>query len=227
MNFYKNNQKFLITILILAVIALTAQHFQPKPAVAPVVEIPAATSTEPVAPVTHSNGVITFEVPENYGLALNKEQILVQSYIPSCDDAFDYCLYYNGTKYSGTNFGGAGLRIKKRDDLKTVATCLNTSPANYTGLKSKVVASTTLYTIASFAGIGDAGMGHSASGELYRLAYDGTCHEFETRVSMTQFANYPEGSIKEFSGTDKNTVLAELKNLILNVKVGNGEKLSF
>lgn len=227
MNFYKHNQTFIITIIVLIVIAVSAQYFQPKSEVVPVVETPVATTTEPVSPIMHSNGVITFEMPSGFSLALNKEQISVQSYIQSCDDSFDYCLYYNGTKYSGTNFGGAGLRIKKRDDLKTVATCLNTSPANYTGLKSKVVASTTLYTISSFDGIGDAGMGHYASGALYRLSYDGTCHEFETRVSATQFANYPQGNIKEFTKTDTNAVLEELKNIITNVTIGNNQKLAF
>jgi len=230
MNFHKNNKHILIILLVLIAIALIGKSMTPKPLDTPIVEeIPMATTTEPVeeAPMTQSNGIITFAVPKDFGLALTVDQIMNKHYIPSCDNTFDYCLYYNGTKYDGTNFESAGLRIKNRTDLKTVATCLNTSPDSFPGLKSQVVASTTSYMVASFPGIGDAGAGHYASGEFFRLAYDGTCHEFETRVGATQFLNFPAGTKREFTGDDSIALRKELRDIITNSTLRGGEKLSF
>ncbi len=226
MNFYRHNKGIIIMVIVLILIALAGQYIQ-KTQTPIVEENLIATTTESTAPITYSNGIITFVVPEDFGLALNKEQILENAYIPPCDDTFDYCLYYNGIAHIGTNFESAGIRIKNRTDLKTVATCLNTSPENYTGLKSTVVASTTAYTISSFPGIGDAGAGHYASGELFRLAYDGTCHEFETRVGASQFANFAEGSMKEFTAADSKKVMGELKDIISTMTLRGGEKISF
>lgn len=171
---------------------------------------------------TTSNGTISFVRPSNFGLALNKSQITINSYIPPCDENFDYCLYYKENTYANTNFGSAGVRIKKRNDL-TSATCLTAQPNGYTGLTPKTVASTTAYTLVSFP-VGDAGMSHYANGELYRLAYKGTCHEFETRISATQFGVYEEGTKVEFKDAE---LKDEIKNILNSIQLSGGEKLSF
>ncbi|MES2985630.1 MAG: hypothetical protein V4686_00710 [Patescibacteria group bacterium] len=170
-----------------------------------------------------SNGVISFDTPQDFGLATTVEQILVTSYIPPCDPNFDYCLYFNGKEYQNTNFGSAGIRIKKRTDLATVDACINTPPEGYVDMKPTNISSTGVYILSSFP-IGDAGMGHYASGELYRLSYRGVCHEFETRISATQLANYPEGTKVEF----KDEVLKErIKNVLQSVELAGGEVITF
>jgi hypothetical protein len=205
----------------------------------PVVESPATTSVAATVPattteattspneLTHSNGSISFTTPASFGLAVNEDQVLVKSYIPPCEENFDYCLYYNGSEFKNTNFGGAGIRIKKRADLANQSQCLTAQPLGYTGMKATVVSSTTAYAVSMFGPIGDAGAGHYASGELYRLAYNGTCHEFETRISATQFANYPEGSIKEFSTADQIKVKEMQKDFLNSVKLSSGEVVRF
>lgn len=170
---------------------------------------------------TTSNGVISFEKSEDFGLALNTEQITVTSYIPPCDDNLDYCLYYSGKEFVNTNFGSAGIRIKNRKDISEVNKCLMTPPTGYEVFKPTRTATTTAYSLSVF-NIGDAGAGHYANGELYRLAYKGTCHEFETRISATQFANYPEGTKEEF----KDTVLkAKIKSILNGIELVGGEEL--
>lgn len=221
MGLNRNNKKILIIVTVLIIIGLISNRLGST------VQAPTIDESQISTTLTHSNGILSFDIPDDFGLALNKDQILVNGYIPACDDVFDYCIYYNDIKYKDTNFNSAGLRIQNRLDLKTINTCLNTSPNNYTGLKSKIVASTTDYIVSSFAGIGDAGAGHYASGELYRLAYDGTCHEFETRVGLTQFANYPAGSIKEFTLADQNELKAKMLDIIKNIVLSSGEKLAF
>jgi len=45
---------------------------------------------------TVSDGVIKISIPSSeFGLAVTPEQIMVTSYIPPCDENFDYRLYYN------------------------------------------------------------------------------------------------------------------------------------
>jgi len=46
MNFYKNNRTFIITLIVLIIVALTAQYLQPKPDIAPGVETPGATTDD-------------------------------------------------------------------------------------------------------------------------------------------------------------------------------------
>ncbi len=228
MNFYKNNKNLIITVIILMIIAVTSKQFGNKQPEEPIVDkVSVATTTEPYKYTIQSNGIITFTTPEDFGLASNNDQLLINSYIPPCDADFDYCLYYKGTVYTVTNFESAGVRIKNRTDLKTVATCLNAQPTGYTGLKSTMVASTTSYKVSSFLGIGDAGAGHYSSGELFRLAYDETCHEFETRIGATRFANFPEGSIKEFSEASQKEISSKLKDIVFGITLKNGEKISF
>ncbi|MBC7766952.1 hypothetical protein H7Y21_03100 [Arenimonas sp.] len=226
MNFYKNNKGTIITVIVLILIALGGRYFQKK-ATPIIVEVPSATTTLAATPQTHSDGVITFVVPKDFELALNSEQIIASSYIPPCSDIFNYCLYYTGSEYVGTNFEATGIRIQNRIDLKTVITCLNTSPTGYTGLRSTIMASTTNYTISLFQGIGDAAMGHYTNGELFRLAYDGTCYEFETRVGASQFANSVEGSIKEFTAADSKSVIQKLRDIITTITLKGGEKILF
>ncbi len=179
---------------------------------------------------TTSDGTITFAKPADFGLATNKAQVLVHSYIPPCSEGFTYCLYYNGGDYKGTNFESAGVRIQKRADLSTERTCLNTPPS---GFDAKTVPtsqrSADAYSSSVFGNVGDAGAGHMAQGSLYRLYVrsNSTCYEFETRVGQTQFANYPAGTIQEFTSSDQAAIQAKLLNFVQSIAIPSGEKNLF
>jgi hypothetical protein len=178
------------------------------------------------ARVTHSTKDIVFGVPDDFGFAVNKDQILVHSYIPSCDENFDYCIYYNGNKYEGTNFEAAGVRISKRTDLQSKETCLQTSPEGYIDFQSKILDQGN-YSTSVFSPMNNAGAGHFASGKLYRLFVDGSCYEFETRIGQTQFAYYPPGAIKEFTKRDQSDIEARLQQVIDSISLKNGVKVEF
>ena len=51
--------------------------------------------------MTLAGGEMSLSVPEGYGLAVTADQLLAKSYIPACDEGFDYCIYYNGDKFKG------------------------------------------------------------------------------------------------------------------------------
>jgi hypothetical protein len=195
---------------------------------------PVGFSPSPTASVNNqsiSDGTITVSYQGGeFGLATTPGQILVNSYIPPCDSNFDYCLYYNGSAYRGTNFESAGLRIKKRTDLSAERLCLNAPPEGFSATTTPAAtASTNTYSTSVFSPVGDAAAGHFSKGSLYRLYLRGTstCYEFETRVGQSQFQNYPSGTIKEFTAADQANVEAKLRSILNTVTLKNGERVMF
>lgn len=187
-----------------------------------------ATTTQ-VGSQSLSDGTIQFNYPADFGLAVTQAQLsgMVHSYIPPCNENFDYCLYYNGQDFAGSNFESAGIRISKRTDLAAERLCLNTPPAGYTNMTPSTK-SYDNYSASIFSPIGDAGAGHYASGELYRvfLRQANKCYELETRIGETQYANYPAGSIKQFTDSDRNVVYAKFKNILASLEIAsNSEKI--
>jgi hypothetical protein len=179
---------------------------------------------------TTSDGTISFATPTDWGLATTKDQILTKSYIPPCDDQFNYCLYYNGTEFEGSNFGSAGLRIEKRTDLTTEHTCLQTSPEGFdSSVKPTSTTSGDGYSSSVFGNVGQGAAGHIAEGQLYRLFVrsNSSCYEFETRISQTQFANYPAGTIKQFTDAMQQAVQAQLTLMVQSISLPSGQKNLF
>ena len=164
-----------------------------------------------------AGGELSFVRPDDFGLAVNQDQLPANSYIPPCDQGFEYCLYYNGNAYEGTNFESAGIRINRRDDLATKEACLTTPPDGYTNLTPETHEYNN-YATGVFQPIGDAAVGHYAEGALYRLALNNTCYEFETRIGTTQFANYEPGTIEEFTKADKAAMENKLHMLLQTVR---------
>lgn len=187
---------------------------------------PGETSSGSTLIQTVSDGTITFSVPSEFGIAVKPEQLVITSYIPPCEEGFGYCLYYNDTNYDDTNFESAGIGIVKRTDLVTGTACLNTQPSGYTNLQP-VIRDSENYTTSVFAPLGDAAMGHSTEDRVYRLALNNACYEFRTRIGQTQIANYPEGSIEEFTASDKAAVQTALSALLETVTITNGEAILF
>ncbi len=174
-----------------------------------------------------SDGTITIVYPTmDFAMATSDQQITVRSYIPPCDPDFEYCLYYVGSAYQGTNFDSAGIRVEQRTDLTTQAACLTTPP---TGFSNFTPTSTTVgdYSLSEFTPIGNAGTGHYSTGTLYRLFYNGACYEFETRIGQSQFANYPSGTIAQFTNADEASLQAEIDSILNGITLPSGETVNF
>lgn len=170
---------------------------------------------------------IQFRTPPEFGLAVTKEQILVKSYIPPCSESFDYCFYYKGSQFVGTNFESAGIRVKKRAELNTQKICLNTPPAGFDS--STFPAGTTSrnsYSASIFSPVSDAGAGHYSNGELYRIYLNNSCYEIETRIGETQFGNYPAGTIKQFTEQNRDAIYSRFNAFFDGLKIrATGEKI--
>ncbi len=209
---------------ILLILAGAVILFYPRTQPAPTPTTATSTPQATTSPQSISDGTVTVAYSsEEFGLAVRPEQILVRSYIPPCDEDFDYCFYYIGPDYQGTNFESAGVRIKKRADLTTQTQCLQTLPEGYSGIAPSVVTSSGDST-SRIGPLGDAAAGHYASGVLYRLSYKGSCYEFETRVGASQYANYPRGTIKEFMPADQRAMAAKLLQLLKDITLPGGAK---
>jgi hypothetical protein len=170
---------------------------------------------------TLAGGEVSISNPSGFALAVTQEQVLVSSYIPVCDHGFDYCFYYNGGDYENTNFESAGVRINRRADLVNERACLDTPPPGYAAsVKPAGNNSEDQYATSRF-NTGGAGAGHMASGDLYRLFVRQTsnCYEFEARIGSSQFANYPEGSIEEFTQADRSRVESAMRDILNTVRL--------
>ena len=177
---------------------------------------------ESVAEHVIAGGEVSFNVPEDFGLAVSAEQVLIESTIPPCSEGFEYCLYYSDPRFENTNFESAGLRIDTRTDLSDEEMCLATQPSGYTDLvpgRDEADA----YSTSVFTPLQDAGAGHSAEGSLYRLWYNDSCYEFETRVGTAQFENFEAGTITEFTADDRRFIESRLMDLLGTVRLVGSE----
>jgi hypothetical protein len=230
----KNRNIFIIVVIVLIAAGLLSWKLGSKPIPTPDNQVPSsATSTTGTSNFDQSisDGTITVGYSKNeFGLATNPSQILPKSYIPPCNEGFNYCLYYTGKAYEGTNFESAGVRIQKRTDLGNERMCLNTPPSGFDATKVPDNTNPTdNYSTSIFSNVGDAAAGHYSSGSLYRLFIrkNSSCYEFETRIGQSQFQNYPAGSIKEFTTQDQNDLQKKLKEIVNHVALSSGQKNIF
>ncbi len=185
------------------------------------------TGMVPVGRQSVSDGTITLVYPvTDFELATSSQQITTHSYIPPCDANFNYCLYYIGTAYQGTNFDGAGIRVEKRTDLTTQTACLTTPPTGFTNFTpTSTIAGD--YAVSEFTPLGGAAAGHYSTGTLYRLEYNGACYEFETRIGQSQFANYPSGTIQQFTDADQVSLKNEIQGILNGITLSSGDVIIF
>jgi hypothetical protein len=217
-----------LTIVIVVILGVLAFWYLNNNVSITVSPSPTASShvTTSATPASTQNNIstgkgISFSYSSDFGLATSGNQVPANSYIPACDkESMDYCLYYKGTDYQGTNFESAGLRIQQRPTLLTKTACTNSIPDGYNSLVPTVTEHSG-YTTSVFAPIGDAAAGHYANGSLYRVWFGTTCYEFETRVGETQFANYPAGSIKEFSDANREAIIKKLLDILSSVTINS------
>ena len=179
--------------------------------------IPEVEEEETTAQQTVTGGDLTFRRPNDFGLATNAEQVKFESVIPPCEEGFDYCLYYNDSRFENTNFESAGLRIQERSDLETETDCLNTLPTGYTDFTPRISENET-YSISEFSPLQNAATGHVSIGSLYRLSFNLSCYELETRLGMSRFENFEEGTIEEFTQADQQFVQNKVSELLESVR---------
>ena len=118
--------------------------------------------------------------------------------------------------------------MQKRIDLQGEKACLETPPNGYDqSFKPTTTSSAGTHLVSTFT-MGEGAAGHYTEGNLYRLFVknNSSCYEFETRVGQSQFANYPAGTIKEFTQSDKIKILNELDQILSEVSL-SGEKNLF
>ena len=174
-----------------------------------------------------SDGTITISYPSaDFGLATDAGQVLIHPEVPPCDMGFAYCLYYDGLSYQGTNFESAGIWIGRRTDLTTDTACITTEPDGYNGIVP-VIATSSDYMASAFKPLENGDAGHSVIDAIYRLAYQGSCYEFDARVSQSDFGAYPPGSIQEFTSTQETGLETELQSVLGTLTLASGEKVSF
>ena len=83
------------------------------------------------------------------------------------------------------------------------------------------------YAVSEFTPVGDAGAGHYSTETLYRLEYNGACYEFETRIGQSQFANYPSGTIQQFTDADEASLQDEIQSILNGITLLSGEVITF
>ena len=143
-----------------------------------------------------AGGELMFVRPGNFGLAVHRDQVLVRTVIPPCDESFDYCLYYFGDEFAGTNFQSAGVRIERRGDLETAEACLYTPPRGYTEFQPTVRRGEG-FAVSLFAPLYDGAAGSYAEGRLYRLFLEGPQAEFRLGQAMGERASRTGGRDRE------------------------------
>ncbi len=155
--------------------------------------------------MTLAGGRVSVDTPSELALAVTQEQLLVAQSPPPCDEGFSYCFYLLEDAYEGTNLRSAGLSIARRQDLRARTPCLLAQPGGWSELQPDVVWGDELAT-SRFGDVGQGAAGSYTLGEVLRL-FDGVeCWEFETRLGLTRFENYPPGEIEEFTAADQAAV---------------------
>lgn len=221
----------LIVILLVAIVAAVSIVHNNNTARTTELEHNATTTPSMVFDTFITDSTVTFAYPgSRWALATSSAQRTATSYIPACSENYKYCLYYVGKDFVGTNFESAGLRVATRADLTTERLCQQTPPEGFSASTTPTnTRSGDEYATSLFTNIGDAGAGHSASGSLYRLFVrnNSSCYEFETRIGQSQFANYPAGSMQEFTKADHAALDAELQAIINTVTLQSGTRNLF
>lgn len=160
---------------------------------------------------TAPGGSFSFERPDGFGLAVNKDQILAKSYIPPCGEGFLYCLYYNGKKYENTNFESAGVGIYV---LENTAENSCFSAEKFNGRKENFHTETISNVKFSVFSSGNAATGHYAKDIIYQTFQNGKCYRFVARIGTSQYQNYEPGTIEKFTPEMEDEMRSTLKEVL-------------
>lgn len=158
-----------------------------------------------------SDGVISFNIPDDFGLATTPFQILSKYTVPPCAVGFAYCLYYSGDRYQGTNFDSAGLAISIHKDAVNKQVCLIELDDGYSDPSVKIVEHGE-YAMSIFHHTDPTDTDHSDTAEQYRLYTQDTCYQFSLFVAQTQ-----QGSGRDLTQSDKIALMERLRAALRSV----------
>lgn len=180
---------------------------------------PPATSEAPTLPnaLTLAGGVVTLAYPAALALATGSEPVPPMATIPPCDEGYDYCFYLPPGAFEGTNFRAAGMAVARRPELSAQVSCLLAQPDGYSDLQPGLEVpqgDDVLPSTARFGDLGEGAAGTYSHGEVRRLFAAGVCYEFTLRVVEAQLANFPAGTVSEFTEAQRQSVLDELADVL-------------
>lgn len=180
--------------------------------------LPVALAAGDVNRMTLAGGRVSLEAPVELGLAVTQDQLLVDASPPPCDPGFSYCFYLPEESYEGTNLRSAGLAITRREDLRSMTSCLLAQPEGWSRLQPGVHLGEDVST-SKFGDIGQGAAGSFTVGDVLRLFDGAECWEFETRLGLTRVEYYAPGTITEFTSEDQLEVLELIWGVLDSVSV--------
>lgn len=165
---------------------------------------------------TYQSKTYSFEVkyPETVSLyeAKDKDKMAILTYIPVCDpDKTIACFHFPNSKYSATNFRGAGLSIKILEKIVTEQTCSIIETPNNQKIASRQINGITFY----MGNQGGAAAGNQNFDTVFRTFYKGKCFEIVERfVTDSSDVNTPPGMVKSITKAEQSSVLMELDQIL-------------
>lgn len=176
--------------------------------------------------LTLPGGEVTLEYPADYSLAATPQQLAALSMSPACSEPFDYCIYLPESASAGTNLSGAGLRVARRPDLTAEISCLLAQPAGWSDLQPGVLRLPAAST-SRFGDLGEGAAGSYSQGEVRRLWTGQNCYEFESRLVLTRFENYPPGAVQEFTSVQQAALGQELLGITEAATLSDGRPIEW
>jgi hypothetical protein len=126
------------------------------------------------------------------------------------------CVVFPESRYPGTTFVGASFDEREIDEATTKSTCLR-SPMRAVNVPEFDIATKDpkriINRVSFLHGISvSVGSGTATTTDVYRAFHNGKCYELSLNFATTQFANYPTGTVKEF--TDEDRIRHELTTIL-------------
>lgn len=127
------------------------------------------------------------------------------SYIPICDYTTVACFEYNGKEYGSTNLQAAGLSINVLRNEKAEQDCTAIDASQYP-VKTQIINGTTF----RYGLTGEAGLGNSKGGTVYRAFHDGVCFEISAATAQSSLGAFDPGTVKAFDSGKLDGILDQM-----------------
>lgn len=154
----------------------------------------------------------SIEYPD-YAVGLEGTDASTKTYIPYCDSSTDaQCFFVDKSKFPGTNFEGAYLKVAITRDLSNCAT------AEGSNSKKMQKINEVLFTVVDTS---NRAAGHQLSQTSYTTRRQGSCILIGKAISTSTFENFPTGSIKKFTSEDYKALDNDLTKSVESFKFTN------
>ena len=181
---------------------------------------PRATSAEPPLAGKYISTDRSFELLVPPGYSVHTGTGKPSGYIPICHDDSLVCITYPPGHYTGTTFDNASVEVTLLPPT-TEQPCINPGKYEVSTLPEalfRIDANSPIRVIDGVrflhASVGAGAMSNDIVGDLYRGFTHGRCYELAARVTFTNFAAFPPGTVKEFTLLDQKHVAAQLIRIL-------------